>query len=288
MVPLKLFESRTFAGTNLLTLFLYAALSAALFFFPLNLIQVQGYTSDIAGLTLLPFALLIGLIAPFSGGMVNRFGARRLLTIGPAVTGFGFLALALPGLTNGMADYWLTYFPGQLLLGIGMGITVAPLTTAVMGSAPDEQAGTASGINNAVSRTAGVLAIAVLGSVALVTFSGALTSRTDSINMTADERTALHAQAANLAETQPPASLDAATTAEVEAAIDWAFVDTFRLMQIIAAVLAWISALVAFVFVAGDHRHEDHQHKARPVIYPCEGRDTHAGRKSKAGATASS
>jgi EmrB/QacA subfamily drug resistance transporter len=249
MVPLGLFRQRTFAGTNLLTLFLYAALGAALFFFPLNLIQVQGYRDDLAGLAIIPFAGLLGLIAPFSGRLVDRFGARLPLTVGPALTGIGFAMVALPGLTSGAPDYWTAYFPAMLVLGIGMGITVAPLTTAVMTSAPDENAGTASGINNAVARTAGVLAVAILGSVVLLQFSSSLGSRTSALGLDPTAQATLMEQASRLAEAQPPANLSADLAAQVETAIQLAFIDAFRVVQLIAAGLAFISAAVAFVMI---------------------------------------
>ena len=138
-MPLHLFRSRTFSGANLLTLFLYAALRVAPFFLILNLIQVQGYPAEVAGFTFLPFTILLTLMSRWAGGLIDRVGARLPLIVGPAIAALGFVLLALPGLTAGPDQYWLTFFPGMIVLGIGMGVTVAPLTTAVMGSAPQEQ-----------------------------------------------------------------------------------------------------------------------------------------------------
>jgi predicted MFS family arabinose efflux permease len=249
MVNLALFRSRTFSGTNLMTAFLYGALSGGLLFLPLNLIQVQGYRASVAGFTLIPFSVLLALLSPWAGGLVDRYGPRLFLTAGPLLVGTGFVALALPGLTRGPGDYWTTYLPGILIMGLGMGLTVAPLTTTVMGSVSSDHAGVASGINNAVARQAGVVAIAVFGTVALVSFSRALDTKTSALALTPAQQTALHDQASKLGDAKPPASLDVGTTAAVAQAIDRAFVDTFRVIALIAAALCWISAALAALLV---------------------------------------
>lgn len=249
MMPLRLFRSRTFSGANLMTLFLYAALYGMLFFFPLNLIQVQGYGETLAGLASLPSIILLTVLSPWAGGLVDRYGPRLPLTIGPALAGLGFLLFALPGLTEGPGDYWTSFFPASALQGLGLAITVAPLTTAVMGSVAASRSGAASGINNAVARTAGVLAVAVMGAVALLAFSAALEARTAELALGAEARAALQAAAAHLGGAQPPAGLDAATTAQVAQSIRLAFVDTFRLLAGIGAALAWISAILAALTV---------------------------------------
>ena len=183
MMPLRLFRSRSFSGANLLTLFLYGGLSVWSFFFSLNLVQAQGYSKTEAGLAFLPFTVLLTVLSRWAGGLVDRRGPRLPLIAGPLVTGLGFLALGLPGLTRGPADFWTSYFPGIVLIGAGMGLTVAPLTTTVMGSVPRDYSGTASGINNAVSRTAGVLAVAAVGALALLVFAVSLRSQTASLDL---------------------------------------------------------------------------------------------------------
>jgi EmrB/QacA subfamily drug resistance transporter len=245
LVPLRLFRSRMFSGTNLMTWFLYGALGGALVFFPLNLVQVQGYDPAIAGFAFLPFALLLTALSRWAGGLIDRRGARLPLTVGPGIVGFGFLALAQPGLTGGPVDYWTSYFPGVVLLGVGMGITVAPLTTAVMGAVSAQHAGVASGVNNAVARAAGVIAVAVLGTVALLSFRGALDARTAALALPAPARAALQQEAAKLGDAAVPPGLPPPQAAAVTDAIKWAFVDTFRLIVTLAAGLAWLSALLA-------------------------------------------
>jgi EmrB/QacA subfamily drug resistance transporter len=160
MMPLGLFASRTFSGANVLTLLLYFALSGALFFLPTALIQAHHYRAALAGSVFLPFVLVMAGLSRFGGGLADKFGVRPCLTFGPIITGVSFLILA-PAVVHG--GFWPAMVPTMLLMGLGMGITVAPLSTAVMNAAPDERGGAASGINNAVARVAALIAVASLG-----------------------------------------------------------------------------------------------------------------------------
>jgi EmrB/QacA subfamily drug resistance transporter len=162
IVPLGLFKSSDFAGANALTFFLYGSLGAAFFFLPLNLIQLQGYSATLAGAATLPMVALMFLLSRWSGGLVARFGSKRPLVIGPCIAGGGYVLFATMGVGG---SYWTTVFPAVITLGMGMAITVAPLTTTVMTALDDEHSGTASGINNAIARVAGLVAIAALGIV---------------------------------------------------------------------------------------------------------------------------
>lgn len=249
MVPLGLFRVPTFSGTNLLTLFLYGALSVGTFFLSLNLVQAQGYNLAIAGFSFTPFALVLTALSRWAGGLVDRYGPRLPLMIGPALAGMGFLLMARAGLTEGASQYWTTFFPGILTLGIGMGITVAPLSTAVMNSVATDLAGTASGVNNAVARTAGVLAIAIVGAIALLVFASALQAHTAIINLPNAARIALASEAAQLGEATVPSQVPPESTSLVSNAIKLAFVDTFNLVMVICTGLAWLAALMAGLLV---------------------------------------
>ncbi len=250
MMPLGVFRSRTFSGANVLTLLLYAALGGALFFLPFNLQQVQGYGPTAAGAAFLPFILLMSLLSRWSGGLVARYGAKRPLVIGPCIAALGFALFALPGIGG---SYWTTFFPAILVLGFGMAIAVAPLTTTVMSAVDGQHAGLASGINNAVSRVAGLLAVAALGIVMVQVFNGALNARIASLNLPADAQAQLDAQRVNLAAAQPPTGLDQQTAAVVNQAIDEAFIRGFRVVMLLAAGLAVASAASAW-FTITDER----------------------------------
>ncbi len=248
MMPLALFRSRTFAGTNLLTLWLYAALAGAFFFLPFNLIQVRGYSATAAGGALLPFVILMFSLSRWSGGLVDRFGARKPLIVGPAIAACGFVLFAVPG-TGG--SYWTAFLPAILVLGLGMAISVAPLTTAVMGAVGESHAGVASGINNAVSRCAGLLAIAVLGLVLLGVFSNGLDRRLGGLNLPPETRKALASERTRLANLQAPASASAEVKARIHTAVGEAFVDGFRRVMLVAAGLAVLASLSSASLIEG-------------------------------------
>jgi MFS family permease len=251
MLPLSLFRSRNFSGANLLTLLLYAALGGALFFLPLNLIQIHGYSATAAGGAFLPFVVLMFLLSRWSGSLVDRFGARRPLIVGPLIATAGYILLILPG---SVGTYWTTFFPAVVVLGLGMAISVAPLTTTVMTSVSEERAGTASGINNAVARVAGLIAIAVLGIVMLQTFSRRFEERLVTIDTSAETRQALLKQRVKLGGVEVPANVAPATRSQVEQAVADSFIAGFRLVVIIAAGLALAGAASAWLMIGRRER----------------------------------
>jgi EmrB/QacA subfamily drug resistance transporter len=246
LLPLDLFRSRNFSGANLLTLFLYAALGAVLFFLPFNLIQVQGYTPTQAGAANLPFIVILFLLSSWSGGLVTRYGPRLPLALGSLVAGAGFLLFARPGVGG---SYWNTFFPATVVLGLGMSGVVAPLTTTVMNSVGREQAGLASGVNNAVSRIASLLAIAVFGIVALHTFSSGLNKNLVQAGLPDSATARMEEQQSRLTQIQIPDELTHAQQEAAKAGINRAFIGAFRRIMFLSAILAGLSGAIAWKFL---------------------------------------
>jgi EmrB/QacA subfamily drug resistance transporter len=246
MVPLTLFASSSFSGANLLTLFLYAAIGIFFFLFPLNLIQVQGYSPTAAGASILPLILLIFSLSRWSGGLVARYGARLPLIIGPLVAAAGFLLFAVPAVGG---SYWRAFFPPVIVLGFGMAVTVAPLTTVVMNSAGQDRVGAASGINNAVARVAGVLAIAILGIVMVNAFKYRLNKNLANISIPSSVLQEVKANEIRLAGLQLPAGIDDATKSILRHSVGASFIFGFRIVMLICAALSVTSALLAGLMI---------------------------------------
>ncbi len=249
MLPLSLFESRSFSGANLLTLLLYAAIGIFFFLFPLDLIQVQGYSATATGAAVLPLILLMFFLSRWSGGLVARYGPRGPLIIGPLFAALGFVLFAVPSFGD---SYWKTFFPAVVVLGFGMAVAVAPLTTVVMNSANQDRVGTASGINNAVARVAGVLAIAILGIVMVNAFASRLNHRLAQLSLPPGVLQMLQADEIKLAGLQVPPGLNLSTKAAVKESIGEAFVFGFRLVMLICAGLSLASAAVAWLMIPLD------------------------------------
>ena len=248
MMPLGIFRSRNFAGANVLTFLLYAGLGGMIFFLPLNLVLVQGYTATAAGAALLPVIVIIGVLSRYMGGLVVRTGAKLPLTIGPAVVGGAFLLFALPGVGG---SYWTTFFPAVVAFGLGMSITIAPLVTVVMSTVDQSLSGLASGINNAISRVASLMALAVFGMIALTLFSGALDDLLADAGVPQAVVAQLEGEREKLAGAEAPAGLEAGVTAAVDRAIGLAFVDAYRGLMLIGALLAFASSLTGLLFIEG-------------------------------------
>jgi EmrB/QacA subfamily drug resistance transporter len=251
MMPLTLFRSQTFTGANLLTFLLYAALSGALFFFPFNLIQVQGYSATAAGAAFLPLILIMFLLSRCSGGLVSRYGAKLPLMVGPTIAAIGFVLFAVPRIGG---SYWMTFFPAVTVLGLGMAISVAPLTTTVMGAVKVRSSGLASGINNAVSRIAGLLSVAIFSIVVLSVFNNGLDRRLAILEIPSEVQKMLAEQQSKLAGAEIPPGLSNEMSAVLKQAIAESFVDGFRWVMLVAAGLALASALIAALMIKDKRR----------------------------------
>jgi EmrB/QacA subfamily drug resistance transporter len=243
MVPLDLFRSWSFSGANLLTLFLYAALGAFFFLFPMNLIQIQKYSATETGAASLPMIFLVSFLSRWSGGLVARYGPKAPLVAGPLTMAVGFALFAIRSVS---ASYWTGPFPGYVVLGFGLAITVAPLTTVVMSSVEQDRAGVASGINNAVARVAGVLAVAVLGIVMVAAFATSLRTSIVSLRLDSSVARDLQSNVARLGAIDLPGRLDPQLATKARDAIIHAFLFGFRIVMSICAVLAVASAAVAW------------------------------------------
>lgn len=248
MMPLSLFRSRTFGGANLVTVLLYAPLSCVLFFIPFDLIYVQGYSATATGSAFLPIIIIIFLLSRWSGGLVDRYGPRPPLVIGPTIASAGYVLFAIPGIGGA---YWTTFFPAMVVLGLGMAISIAPVTAAVMKSVETHRMGIASGINNAISRVAGVMAIALLGIVIFASFNSRLDTLLADIQLPMDIRQMVDDQRIRLAAAEAPPAIDETTKLVVERAIDESFVYGLRVVMMIAAALALTSAVVAWLTLKG-------------------------------------
>jgi EmrB/QacA subfamily drug resistance transporter len=246
LMPLHLFRSHDFTGANLLTLFLYAALGTILFFLPFNLIQVQGYTPTQAGAANLPLILIMFFLSRWAGGLTARYRSRLPLTVGSLLAAAGFALFARPGLGG---SYWATFFPAMMVMGFGMACVVAPLTTTVMDSVDQQHAGTASGVNNAVSRVASLLSVAVCGAIMLHVFGSRLGPALSATDLPDKDRQSIYQQRNQLAQIQLPPRLGDAEKIEARRAIDTSFVSGFRTVALLSALLALFSALVAWMML---------------------------------------
>jgi predicted MFS family arabinose efflux permease len=245
MMPLGLFRSRTFSGVNLLTLVLYAGLGGAFFFLPYQLIQVHGYSATLAGAVFLPFTIIMAVLSRWAGGLLDRFGARLPLIVGPAIAALGFVLLALP---DAGGPYWATFLLPMLVLGVGMAVTVAPLTTAVINAVPTRQAGVAAGINNAVASLANLLAVAILGAVALGAYNRALDHRLATATLPAAVTQAIEGAKGKFAP-ESPMAMQSEDRSLAESAVKASLAESIRLVMLLAAALALAGAACAAAMI---------------------------------------
>ncbi|MFD0750316.1 MFS transporter [Mucilaginibacter calamicampi] len=249
MMPLTLFGNPVFTGVNLLTFFLYAGLGAGMLFMSLNLVQVQGYSQLQSGLTFLPFTVLMVTIARYAGSLADKYGPKWFLIIGPAIAGAGLFLLSLIGKTNGPSDYWTTFFPGVFVLGLGMSLTVAPLTAAVMSSVSDHFSGTASGVNNAMTRISGVFANAIFGALAVLFFTSTLTKQIEQVSLSPQQKEQVIKQAGDLGDAKVPANIPSAQKKVIAAYYNDSFVNAYAGIMRISAGLGFLGSLMAMAFI---------------------------------------
>ena len=251
MVPLGLFRSSDFSGANAVTLFLYTALAGAFFFLPFNLIQVQGYSPTAAGASLLPFILIMFLLSRWTGGLVYRYGSRLPLVVGPLIAALGFALFALP---NVGGSYWDTFFLPACVLGLGMAVSVAPLTTTVMGAVGREKAGVASGINNAISRVGGLLAVAIFGIILANVFGSHLDGRLSKLHVDPGVRRSISEQKTRLAAIAVPPGAPPWPAVRIKQDISESYVAGFRWVMATSAFLSLLSALSSWLVIAPKER----------------------------------
>jgi EmrB/QacA subfamily drug resistance transporter len=269
MVPPSLLRSRDFDGANLVTLLFYMALTGSLYFLPFLMMQVHDYTAFVAGSVFLPFVAMAFLLGRLSERICARFGTKVPLVVASLAVVAGLLMFAVvAGVEHG--SYWTSFFPAMVVQGFGMALVITPLTTVALGSLESEHSGLASGVNNAMARGAGLLAVAVLGVVIYGAFSASLDARLESMDLPGGVRSELEAAKADLGAAEAPKSVDARTTAQIERAIDESFVAGFRAVMAVSAGLALASALAAALLV-GDGRVQ-HSASRDPIRRPNVGR----------------
>jgi EmrB/QacA subfamily drug resistance transporter len=226
MLPLGLFRNAAFSGSNALTFTLYFSLGAISFYQPMTLIAGWGVTPALVSLSFLPVGICLTLLSSVSGGLADRYGPGPLIAGGAGLVAVAFAGLAL---TAPFENLWFGVLPLMTLMGIGMGFVVTPLSTAVMTSVADSDTGTASGVNNAVARVAGLLAVALMGSVAAFVFA--------QVTGQAGADLSFGRPAAPGSLSPPVEELRVAATNAAFSAVAWAT----AVLSAISAVIAWMT-----------------------------------------------
>ncbi len=258
MLPLGLFRSRNFSVGNLSTLSIYGGLSAATFFATIYLQQVAGYSPIAAGLALMPITLVMWLLSSRFGRLSDRIGPRLPMGLGPIVAGIGLIWM---GRLGSDVDYVTDLLPGVLVFSLGLSATVAPLTTTVLGSVPEHNAGVASGVNNQVSRVAGLLAIAALGAIVAARFGDAL-----------DERAAtLPAPARAAVEDARPLSGGVPDRPALDRPVEQASASAYRAGMAVGGGLVIVGGLISLLGIANPRRGEAEEHPCPPHATPSYG-----------------
>lgn len=242
LVPFHIFSSPLVVGANLATLFLYFALSGVIFFLVLNFQQVQHYSPIFAGLGMLPTVLLITFLSGTGGTIADKIGPRIPMIVGPFIVALGMASLILPGKN---ANYFIQFLPGLILFGLGMSLVIAPLTKSAL-SVEEKYSGAASGVNNAVARVAGLLAVALLGVIVVAIFESQLSAKMASSQLPKPMQQQIMVQENKLGGISIPANFASSTKNVAQKTIEDAFVSGFRWAMTINATLAFLSSITAF------------------------------------------
>jgi len=241
LVPLKIFKSKLVTGANIATLCLYFALSGVIFFLVLNFQQVQHYPPLYAGMGMLPSILLITFLSGPAGSLADKIGPRIPMIVGPLIVSLGMFSLVFSG-TH--ANYFISFLPGLILFGAGMALVIAPLTKSAL-AVEQKYSGTASGVNNAVARVAGLLAVALLGAIVFSLFSGELAQKVSASTMSSSQKQIIMSQSKKMAAIEIPNSFGS-NRIVAQTAIDTSFLKGFKVAMGINGALAFLSSVVAF------------------------------------------
>lgn len=245
LLPLSIFSSPNVLGANLVTLLIYSGLAAMVFLLTLNFQQIQGYSPSIAGLALLPDVLIITLFTGLGGKLADKYGARRFMIVSPLLVAASFVMFTIPGAN---ANFWTTFFPAEILFGFGMAGLIAPLTKSAL-AVPPEFSGTASGANNAISRIAGVMAIAIIGAITISIFQASFFKSIEKLNVDNETKQELIRRSDKMSGITLPESMTQNDKATINSAIESSFVSGFRWSMIVMAMLALCGSIVSYLTI---------------------------------------
>jgi len=245
LLPLNIFSSSTVLGSNLVTLLVYFGLAGMIFLLTLNFQQIQGYSPSITGLALLPDILIITFLSGLGGKLADKYGARPLMIIAPLIVGTSFALLALPG-TH--ANFWATFLPIEIIFGLGMACLIAPLTKSAL-AVPPQYSGAASGANNAISRIAGLLAVAIMGVVVISIFKTDFSKQISAAEIKHTGKQQLMAQTNKMAGLTIPSFLSQNEKTAAQNAVKTSFLRGFRWAMLIMAVMAYVAAGISWLTI---------------------------------------
>jgi hypothetical protein len=245
IMPLKIFKNPLVLGANLVTFFLYFALNGVIFFLVLNFQQVQNYSPILSGLGLLPPILIITFFSGKAGSIADKIGARPQMILGPIIVSIGLALFIIPGVGD---NYFTHFFPGLILFGSGMALVIAPLTKSAL-SVHKAYSGSASGVNNAVSRIAAMIAIAALGALMISVFTVNLNGSVNASPLSDDEKSQILIQTNKLGGIDIPEDFSETSRIIAEESVNISFVHGFRWAMGLSSLFAFIGAIISFITI---------------------------------------